>query len=197
MSATAPTITQPNLQVGPGYLWYAPLGTTPPDSTAVTASKFTSAWATGWVWMGMTTGGSTFHYNITTSPVEAAESFDPIAIYTTARTGSVEFALEDFVATKFAWALNGATKTVTGATTTASTKVTPPTPGNEARFMLGWESFNGDRRAFAYQCINTGDISIAFQKAPNESTIPFNVQCEISPTYNAPFDFYFAGSTLG
>jgi hypothetical protein len=43
--------------------------------------------------------GSVWHYNITTSPQEVAESFDPIAYPTTGRTATIDFNLADYTAT--------------------------------------------------------------------------------------------------
>lgn len=192
----APTLVKPNINVDPGFLFYAPLGTTLPTMT-VAGSIFTDAWTSPWVWLGMSSTGSTWHYNVTTANVEAAEVFDPVAIRTTGRASNVEFSLMDYTATKLSYALNGASKVVTGSTTTTLTKVSPPQPGSETRGMIGWESLDGTIRKIAYQVINTGDISLAFQKAPSATLIPFNAQCEISATYLTPFDTWFAGTARG
>jgi hypothetical protein len=192
----APTLNKPNVIGDPGYLYYAPIGTTLPTNT-VTGSVFTDAWTAPWVWLGMTTSGSVWHYNLTTANVDAAEIFDPVNIRTTGRTASVSFTLMDYTASRLAVALNGATKTVTGATTTTMTKVTPPQPGSEIRFMVGWESNDFTVRKIAYQCINSGDIAETFAKAPATADVPFSAQCEISATYLTPFETYFAGVARG
>jgi hypothetical protein len=145
----------------------------------------------------MTTTGSTWHYNLTTQEIEAAESFDAIAYKTTGRTASVDFTLMSFTATQLAIALNGATKTVTGSTSTTLTKISVPTPGQETRFMLGFESLDATVRMIAYQVINSGDISMQFQKAPAVAGIPFTVNCEIPASPTLPFDIWTAGVARG
>jgi hypothetical protein len=191
-----PTFVKPNQNTGPGYLYYAPLGTPLPANTVV-GSVFTDAWTSPWVWLGATTTGVVWHYNITTSPQEVAESFDPIAYPTTGRTATIDFNLVDYTATKLSIALNGATKTVTGSTSTTLTKVTAPAPGTETRYLLGWESLDQTVRKIAYQVINSGDIAETMAKAPSMTDIPFNLSCEIPASPNVPFDTWYAGVARG
>jgi hypothetical protein len=192
----APTIVRPQLQGDPGFLYYAPLGTTMP-TMSVTGSVYTDVWTAPWVWLGVSTTGSVWHYNITTAAVNGAEILDDLQYRTTGRTSSVAFNLMSYTATNLAIALNGATKTVTGSTTTTSTKVTPPLPGQEVRFMLGWESLDATVRKVAYQCINSGDIAETFAKAPATTDIPFTVNCEIPASPVVPFETWFAGVNRG
>lgn len=191
-----PTVTKPSLNSGAGFLYYAPIGSSLPANT-VSGSVFTDAWASPWVWLGTSTTGSVWHYNITTSPQEVAEILDPVAYPTTGRTATVDFNLANYTASNLAIALNGATKTVTGSSDTTLTQVDPPTPGSETRFMLGWESLDATIRKIAFQVINSGDIAETFAKAPAFTDIPFNVSCEISSTYNVPFRTWTAGATRG
>lgn len=193
----APTIVKPTLLNDPGYLYYAPIGTSLPSNT-VAGSIFTDTFGTApWVWLGMSTTGSVWHYNLTTAAIQAAEALDDIAYRTTGRTASVAFTLMSYTATNLAIALNGATKTVTGSTTTTMTQVSAPAPGTETRFMLGWESFDFTVRKIAYQCINSGDIAETFAKAPSTADIPFTVQCEIPTSPSRPFDTFTAGVARG
>jgi hypothetical protein len=191
-----PTIVKPVLNTDPGFLYYAPLATTVPTMTAL-GSVYTDVWTAPWVWLGMTTAGSTWHYNLATSPVAAAESIPDIAYRTTGATAAVDFGLLSYTATNLSFALNGAVKTMTGTAGTTSTKVTPPLAGQEVRFMLGWESIGGDVRKIAYQCINSGDIAEQFQKAPAATVIPFTVQCELPSLIAVPFETWFAGTVRG
>jgi hypothetical protein len=191
-----PTIVKPIINTDPGFLFFAPLATTLPTNTVV-GSVFTDAWTVPWVWLGMTTAGSTWHYNLATSPVTAAESIPDIAYRTTGATAAVDFGLMSYTASNLAFALNGATKLVTGTAGTTLTKVTPPLAGQETRFMLGWESISGDIRKIAYQCINSGDIAEQFQKSPAATVVPFSVQCELSSLTATPFETWFAGTVRG
>jgi hypothetical protein len=191
-----PTITKPNYVSGPGFLYYAPLGTSLPANT-VAGSVFTDAWTSPWVWLGTSTTGSVWHYNITTSPIEVAEILDPIAFPTTGRTATVDFNLASYTATNLGRALNGATLTVTGSSATTLTQIDPPAPGTETRFMLGWESLDATIRKIAFQVINSGDIAETFAKAPAFTDIPFNVSCEVPSSPNVPFRTYTAGVARG
>ena len=191
-----PTVTKPVLNSGPGFLYYAPLATSLPANTGI-GSVFTDAWTSPWVWLGASTTGSVWHYNITTSPQEVAEILDPIAFPTTGRTATVNFNLASYTASNLAIALNGGTKTVTGSTTTTLTQVDPPTPGTETRFMLGWESLDATIRKVAFQVINSGDIAETFAKAPAFTDIPFTVSCEIPTSPAVPFRTWTAGVARG
>jgi len=193
-----PILTKPNLITDPGWLYYAPLSTAIPDMT-VASNVFSVAWATPWTWLGMSDSGSDWHYNMTESPIDVAELYDPVQHRITARMGSCSFSLANYTASNLAIAQNGATKTVTVGTVagTTLTKVTPVQPGQETRFMLGWESTTGDVRKIAYQCLNTGDIVEAYNKAPAKTLIPFNAMFEIPATTVVPSESWFAGTARG
>lgn len=191
-----PTTATPNILTDPGYLFWAPLGSTEPTNT-VAGSKFTDAWPVAWVSLGATDEGSTFTYEIETENVEVAEFFDPVKIATTGRSGNIAFALADWSLTKLKYVLNGGTLTVlsgTGATTLSS--YTPPAPGAEVRAMIGWESLDASVRLVCYQTINSGSVEMAFQKAPNKATMPCTFALEV-PASGNPFKVYSAGTARG
>lgn len=192
----ATTIPTPNLLTDPGVLRYAPLGTALPTNTVV-GSVFTDAWPVAWQLPGMTADGTEFHPSVTVSPITAAEQIDPIAYRTTDRSTTLQFALMSATATNLALALNGATKTVTGAATTTLTQVSPVGPGLETRYMWGWESINQDVRLIAYQGINSGDLGLNLKKAPSAATFAFTVNLEVAPSVGKPFDWFFAGIARG
>jgi hypothetical protein len=189
------TMATPNVLNDPGFLYWAPLGTAVPTST-VTGSVFTDTWAAAWIPLGMTDAGSTMSTSLSVEAVEAAESLDPIAWRTTGRTATVTFALKSFTATNLQRALNGATLTVTGATTTTMTQVDPPALGAETRCMIGWESVDSTVRFLGFQCINSGDVSAAFAKAPSTATLPFTLNLE-KPASTQPFRWITAGVARG
>ena len=128
----------PTLLTDPGFLFYAPVGTTEPANT-VLASKFSDPWPVAWVNLGATMDGSEFSYATTVSPIHVSEFLDPIRQVPTGRMGKVTFALASYTATNLKFALNGGITTVTGTTATTLTKVNPPIPGQEVRTMIGWE----------------------------------------------------------
>lgn len=189
------TTARPNLLTDPGNLFWAPLGTALPGN-AVTNGLFDSTeWAgiPAWVPMGATSAGSTFSTNTTINPIEVAEFLDPVAYRSTTRANTVTFAVASVTASNLSRAFNGAIKTVTGSTGTTLTKVAPVQLGQEVRCMLGWESNDQTVRWFAFQVVNSGDISLKFDKAPAHTDIPWTGMCEI-PVTGDPWDFYFAGT---
>ena len=183
----------PTLLTDPGFLFSAPLGSTLPTMT-VAGSVFTDAWPVAWINLGATADGTDFSYDISTSPIAVAEFLDPIKQAVTGRTSALAFELANFTATNLKKVLNGATATVTGATTTTLTKLTPPAPGQETRVMIGFESLDATFRLVAYQCINSGSIKVSFKKSPAYSTQPCVFQLEV-PTTGTPVEFWTAGTT--
>lgn len=181
----------PNILTDPGYLFWAPLGSTTPANT-VTGSKFTDTWPVAWVNLGATQDGSEFSYATKVSPILVAEFLDPIRQVPTEREGHMAFMLANYTAANLKLALNGAVTTVTGTTGTTLTTIVPPTPGSEVRSMIGWESTDATVRIVAFQTFNDVDIKIQFKKAPNIATIPTQFDFEI-PQGGQPFTIYTAG----
>lgn len=176
----------------PGYLYYAPIGSTLPTNT-VAGSVFTDTWPVAWIQMGLTAAGTKLTPNLTVSPVVSAEKIDPLAYRTTDRSTTAEFMLMNFTASNLAKMLNGATTVVTGSGATTLTSVTPPAAGAEVRFMLGFESTDSTVRWVGYQCVNSGSLEMDFAKAPANTTVPFTSNFEIGSTGN-PFIMWTAGT---
>lgn len=189
-----PTIAFPQLLTDPGYLFYAPVGTSLPANTVV-GSVFTDLWSTAgaWVPLGMTDAGTTFTPTTTISPIEAAESFDPLVYRTTARTSQIEFMLKSYTATNISRAYNGATLTVTGSTTTTLTQIDPPVPGTETRCMIGFESYDSTYRLVCFQAFNSGAMKKDFKKAPSNTAIPWVAMLE-KPTSTQPWREWTTGT---
>lgn len=193
----APTpITTPNLLVDPGFLFWAPLGTSEPTHT-VAGSKFTDAWPVGWLQLGATAEGSTFSYESTVEAVTVAELFDPVKYSTTGRSGNMTFALAEWSLSNLKKALNGGTITVTGSTTTTLSTYALPTPGQEVRSMIGWESNDATVRVILLQVLVSGTIESAFQKAPEFARLPFTCNMEVPSGSSAPFKVATAGVARG
>jgi hypothetical protein len=189
-------VTTPNLLVDPGWLFWAPAGSTLPSNTVV-GSVFTDSWPVAWLPLGATVDGSDLSYQINVAPMAVAELFDPVKYATTDRAGSLTFALADWTMTNLKRAMNGGTVTVTGTTTTTMSAYTLPTPGQEVRAMLGWESSKNDVRVVVLQAISSGTIDLAFKKAPNFSSIPCTWNMELPAGASQPFNSYTAGVTRG
>lgn len=195
MSSTA--IATPLLATDPGFLWYAPLGTAEPTH-AVTGSIFSDAMssATGWIQLGATEEGSNFNFQTTFDTVTVAELLDPVKYVTTGRTGSLAFALSNFVMSNVKLALNGGTVTTTGSTTTTMKSYVPPTLGAEVRIQLLWESQDATERLVIFQAINTGQVSLSRRKGADNAAIPVEFSLEV-PSSGTPFRYLTAGVARG
>ena len=184
-------IAMPALLTDPGFLYWAPLGTTLPTGVS-TASAFSDVWPVAWIPLGMTESGTDIDVNTTVSPIYTAESIDPVRYVTTARDGTLSFQLLNVTATNLARAFNGATTVVTGTTGTTITKIDPPAPGTEVRAMIGFESLDSTFRFIAYQVFNSGSIKLQFNKVPAKSNIPWTGKME-KPASSQPWSAWTAG----
>jgi hypothetical protein len=185
-------VATPNLLVDPGWLFWTTTDTANPTNT-VAGSKFTDAWTT-WLPLGATTEGSTFSYETSVEPMSVAELFDPVKYATVSRSGSIAFALADYTLTNLKRALNGGTVTTTGAGVTSMNTLVLPTPGNEVRSKIGWESQDSTVRLIVSQCLCSGTLEMAFQKAPDFASIPMEWSMEMPSGASQPFQMYSAGT---
>lgn len=191
-----PAVARPNILVDPGFLWVAPLGTAEPTPT-VTGGKFTDAIPVAWIPLGATEEGSTFSYSTNVEPVMVAEYFDPIQYYTTERTGSIAFSLANWTLSNYRRAMNGgvAALTPTGTTGSELTSLEPVSVGNETRAMILWQSTDDTVRLLARQCMQGGEVSSAFQKAPSKALIPCTFNLEIPANGAQPWKMWAAGTS--
>jgi hypothetical protein len=193
-----PAPTVPQTIQDPGFLWIAPLATAAPTNT-VSGSVFTDSVAAAWIPLGATTEGTTFNYSSTVEPIRVAEFFDPIRYSTTERGGSIAFNLANWTLSNYRRALNGGIAALTATSGTGATSlftVEPPTPGQEVRCMILWESTDATVRIMARQCLQGGEVSTAFQKAPAIGAIPCTFNLEI-PSSAQPFTIWGAGTARG
>jgi len=190
-----PAVATPNVLVDPGFLWITLLATAAPTNT-VTASKFSDAIPVAWIPLGATTEGSTFTYSTSVEPIRVAELFDPVKYATTERTGSIAFNLANFTLSNYRRALNGgiAALTATGTSGSELTLMEPPDPGSEVRAQILWESTDATVRLLIRQALQGGEISTAFQRAPDIAAIPCTFNIEV-PTAGKPFSMWGAGTT--
>lgn len=195
-----PTTATPLLLQDPGYLFLAPLGTALPAAGVggtVAGSKFTDAWPAGWVNMGATEDGSEFSFSTTVEAVRVAEIFNPISWAVTEQATSFAFSCADFTGHNLRRAWNvgtGNLVTVSGTGATLLSKLSPPTPAQIVRQMVGWESLDATVRLFGYQTINGGEVTSAFRRAPEKALIPFQMNFEVPASPTVPFDVFIAGA---
>ena len=191
-------VAVPNILTDPGYLFIAPLGSTVPTNT-VAGSKFTDSWDAAFLPLGATAEGSEFSYSSTVEPISVAEFFDPIAYHTTARAGRFGFNLANWALSNYRRAVNGGVAALTATSGTGATALytlNPPTPGNEVRAMIGWESLDNSVRIVCYQTICSGEITTAFRKAPSFAVIPCTFNMEV-PSAGQPWVMWSAGTARG
>jgi hypothetical protein len=188
-------VATPKILTNAGYLFITATTTAIP-TFAATASLFSDTWPVAWLPLGATEDGSTFSYETNVEPVTVAEFFDPIQQSTTSRQGSFSFNLASYTLSNLLRAFNQGPGTATGIATpdsgtgaTAVYSAGPPTPGNEVRVQLGWESLDNTMRLLVFQCINGGTIESAFKKAPDKAVIPCTFNFEV-PSSGIPFKFY-------
>jgi hypothetical protein len=188
-----PTTATPNLLQDPGYLFWAPLGSSEPTNT-VAGSVFTDSWPVAWINLGATDDGSEFTSETTIEPVTVAELFDAVRYNTTGRTSKLAFALADITLANLKRVQNGGTLTVVSGTgATQLNKFTPPTPGNEVRSMVGWESLDATVRLIGYQCIQGGSTGLKNARRPAHASLAATFNMEV-PSSGIPWALYTAGT---
>ena len=128
--------------------------------------------------------------------IRVAEFFDPIKYATTDRGGNIAFNLANYTLSNYRRALNGgiAALTPTGTSGSELTVLEPPDPGQEVRSMLIWESTDATVRILMRQCIQGGEISSAFQKAPAFAAIPCTFNFEVPSGGTKPWKMWGAGT---
>lgn len=189
--AYAPTTT-PLLATDPGILFWTTLGSTMPTNT-VSGGVFTDLWPAEWIALGATVEGSTFNFQTSFDTITVAELLDPVKYVETGRSGSFAFALASITAANLKRALNGGTVTTTGAGDTMKAEYTPPRSGQSTRCMIGWESQDSTERLIAFQCVNTGQVSIRRGKGTANATLPIEYGLEL-PQSGLPFKYITAGA---
>lgn len=177
--------TTSNLQIGPGRLYVAPLGTVEPVSAS-------AALPSAWLPIGYTEGGSAFHAAITNTGVDVAEEIDPVLYLQQGRVNTVTFAMVEMTRRNLSLALGS----MQVGTPTAFYE--PPDPGSELPFILVWDSNEdptatqggqGNRRWIFRQAKSGGTIDIARGKVPAKATLPVTLSLE-KPVGLAPFRVY-------
>ena len=170
------------LSLGVGTLHYAPLGSTLP-------TDLSTALDTAFKAIGYTDEGSEFSYEISSDPVEVAESLDPVFYKTTGRNGSVSFAMAENTARNLTLAFNGGTVTKT---TSGATKYEPPEPGTEVRRTLVFTSEDGQERWVFPQVFQGASVSLARRKGADKTVISVEFRLEKPALGGAPFTAYYA-----
>lgn len=189
------TMATPLVLTDPGFLFVADLASTLPTMAALASTYDLDTWPAAWKPWGATEDGSQFNYEMKVEPITVAELFNAISYSPTEVSTSLSFAAADFTLLNMAKSMNApATNvtTVSGATVTLSSKLSPPTPSQIKRRMIGWESLDHTLRMIGYQCLQGGAIQANFKKSPDKATIAMTWNFE-QPTSGDAFNFWAAG----
>ncbi len=156
------------VEVGPGLLYVAPIGTAEPASpTAVLPSA--------WFPIGYTDTGHTFTSSTTVEPIEVAEELDPIRNVATRRDVMVEFSMAEIDTSHLSIAFNGGT---ISSPSGGFVSFEPPDLGDEERLMMFWRNDDQSRGVLWRRVLQSGSIAIPQQKAPAKAVIPVQFKLE-------------------
>lgn len=153
-----------NVDIGPGWLWVAPIGTSEPADCS-------TALPSAWRQVGYTETGNAFNSNITSSDIEVAEELEPIDVREIKRLTDVQFEMAEVTRANLAFALNSGAN---AANTSASFE--PPALGASLYTMIVWETNATpdatNVRWLFRKCKQTSPIQIQHRKAPQKALIP-------------------------
>lgn len=172
-----------NVHIGPGRLWYAPIGTAEPTSAS-------AALPSAWTAVGYTEEGSEVAIELTVDEVEVAEELDPILYVNSKRTTTLSLQLAEATRKRLALVMGyGAGEDDSAAA------LEPPTVGSEVGVMLVWDSQedadgNDDNIRWIFrQAKPSGSVTLARRKSPEKSTIPVDFLIE-KPASATPFKIF-------
>jgi hypothetical protein len=163
------------LQLGPGVLHVAPIGTTEPTTTS-------AAMPAAWLPLGYTEEGSEFSYAMDWAEVIVEEVLDPIDFRPTKRVGTVKFTLAEMNAWALQVALNGGTAAPASGTNGAPVgywSPAVPAPGLETRIMMAWTSDDLSERWIYRRCVQVGTVTIPRKKAPAKAHVTCEFRLEV------------------
>lgn len=161
--------TPGNVDLGPGRLYVAPLGTSEPTSCS---AALPSAW---WA-VGYTEDGTAVSTSITSEAIEVAEELDPIGFEQTRRMTKLSIKMAESTKKRLALALGAGA----GQTDNAA-GFEFPDAGDVVGVMFVWDSEETpsatNRRWIFRKCTPSGDLEIARRKAPQKALIPAVFDC--------------------
>lgn len=158
-----------NVDLGPGRLYYAPLGTTEPTNCS---TALPSAWSA----VGYTEDGTSVDFEITSEAVEVAEEVSPIAYEQTKRTTKLTVSMAEATKKRLALALGAG-----AGVSDTSAVFNPPAPGDVVGVMFVWDSMDTtdatNKRWLFRQATPSGTVNIARRKAPQKALIAVTFDC--------------------
>jgi len=150
------------IDVGPGLLYIAPLGTAePPDPTD-------ASWPAAWIELGYTDDGSEFKVEPTVDDINVAEEKEPVKTIVSTVKSTLAVSMAQITAFNFQVAMGG------GTIVTATGYVTfqPPVAGTEKEVMLGWRALDLTESMIWRRCKSDGALDIARKGGNNKALLP-------------------------
>jgi hypothetical protein len=161
--------TPANVDLGPGRLYYAPLGTAEPASCS-------AALPSAWIPVGYTEDGTEVQTDITSEGIEVAEELDPVLFEQTRRTTKLTISMAEATVSRLALALGAG-----AARANDSAAFEFPDAGSVVPVMFVWDSDEApsatNRRWIFRRCTPSGTVSTARRKAPQKALIPVTFDC--------------------
>lgn len=158
-----------NVDLGPGRLYYAPLGTAEPTTCS-------AALPSAWIAVGYTEDGTEVATEITSEAIEVAEELDPIAFEQTRRMTKLSLQIAEMTKKRLALALGAGAAVVDDSGTFEF-----PDASEIVGVMFVWDSNETpdatNRRWLFRKCTPSGTVSTARRKAPQKALIPVTFDC--------------------
>lgn len=179
--------TPSNVTLGPGRLYFAPLGTAEPTSAS-------AALPSAWKAIGYTEDGTEISTNITSTAIEVAEELDPIDFVQTMRTTQLSLQMVESTVSRLALAMGAGAAVADGAVA-----FEPPDPSAIVSVMLVWDSnedpttptgATGNRRWIFRRCTPSGTATRTNRKAPAKRGVTATFDCARDASGEPPFIAY-------
>lgn len=174
--------TPGNVDLGPGRLYVAPVGTAEPTNVS-------AAVPSAWKVIGYTEEGSEFQFETTTEGIPVAEEIDPIRYLATARRTAVVFNMVEATISRLALALGAGASVVDNAALFEF-----PSPDAQVDVMILWDKLDTpsalNRRYLFRQCRPSGAITIGNRKAPAKRGIAVQFDCSLPTGATSPVRVY-------
>lgn len=155
--------TPSNVKLGPGRLYFAPIGTAEPTTCS-------AALPSAWKPVGYTENGTEVTIDISAEDIMVAEELDPIDRVTVSRTIRLVVEMAESTKSRLLLAMGGG-----AGNTDDSTPFELPAAGAEVPVMLVWDEEDtptaANRRWLFRSAYSAGSITTARRKAPAKSTI--------------------------
>lgn len=168
------------VKLGPGRLYYAPLGTAEPTTAS---AALPSAWRP----VGYTEDGTEIVTNLTAEDILVAEEFDPIGNEMTGRSTVVNVTMAEARKSNLLLALGG-----DGSDADDGTPFEFPDPSTIPGVMLVWDSDLADtptvtnRRWLFRKAKPSGNVSVVRRKAPAKNSITASLTAVVPSTGTLP-----------